>query len=157
MKANIIAIAEAHARIAVERAKQTGGEESPSILNSTMTQIIDLLWTAATDIDLGEVERDYHQAFWQAYNKERQKMQAGDGETLMFYLIENISGGDVAAIEKTATSECQLMAVQSIPVENLSNADLLLFSNKTCANLFQVFAETYDAAREKLNAVLSQE
>lgn len=73
MEEHIIEMARAHARIMRKVYEQTGTHESQSLLNGTMTQIIDLIVNdIPTDALPDEVSSTwyslYHKTFWETYN-----------------------------------------------------------------------------------------
>jgi hypothetical protein len=75
-----------------------------------------------------------------------------------FYIIYNIGcHGDFADIEQAGTDECRLIAVQGVALSDISPEERQLFGGITSAYLFQVQAEDYDAACDKLSQLMPEE
>ncbi len=75
-----------------------------------------------------------------------------------FYISHNISHhGDFSDIEHAATSECRLIAVQGVAIEDLTQKERERFGNQISAYTFKVQAENYDAACHKVSAILPED
>lgn len=72
MKEYIIQIAQAHAHIALEAFRQNGDHEPQGVLNSRMTQVLDLILEEYSAP--AEWYQLYVDVFWQTYNEERQRL-----------------------------------------------------------------------------------
>ena len=74
---HIVQMAQAHARIEAIAYKQRGSHESQGILNSNMTQIVDLVIESLPD-NPPELYELYLRTFWQTYSLE--ELQGGQGQ-----------------------------------------------------------------------------
>jgi hypothetical protein len=88
------------------------------------------------------------------------KQQPAKGEHSMktFYISHNMSHhGDFSDIACASTPDGQLIAVQGIAVEDLSAEERAQFGNQTSAYTFKVQATDYNAACDKVSALLPEE